>query len=351
MSAADLAGRDDALRALFVPFENGRLNWPTDGRVLFLGAREGEPLQRWASPSWLCQQNLKPFADALERAGWKTGEPAEGERFGCILLLLPRQRDERRAVLARAFDHLAADGVVVASVANNDGARSAQADMAQLAGTPQALSKHKCRVFWMAAEAATMDDSLRRAWREHDVLRPTVDGLVSRPGLFAWDRIDPASALLAECLPDDLQGRIADLGAGAGYLSVAVLRRCPQVTAIDLYEADARALPAARVNLENTCRELAREVIVEVHWHDVTIGLPNTWDAIVSNPPFHQGHADLPQLGRAFIATAAAALRPGGVFWMVANQHLPYEAELRAQFSRVRTVIERDGFKVIEAYR
>src|SRR5690625_1731113 len=297
MSAADLAGRDDALRALFVPFERGDLAWPADARVLFLGAREGGPLRRRASSAWLSQQSFKPFADALQRAGLTPGEPGVGEKFACVLLLPPRQRDERRAMLARALAHLAPGGVVVASVANHDGARSAQADMAQLTGSPAVLSKHKCRVFWTTPGPGAVDDALRRSWREHDTLRPTVDGLVGRPGLFAWDRIDAASRLLADCLPDDLHGRVADLGAGAGFLSVALLRRCPRVTAVDLYEADARALPAARANLDTACRDAAREVTVDVLWHDVAAGLPRQYDAIISNPPFHQGHADLPQLG------------------------------------------------------
>jgi 16S rRNA (guanine1207-N2)-methyltransferase len=34
---------------------------------------------------------------------------------------------------------------------------------------------------------------------------------------------------------------------------------------------------------------------------------------------------------------------------MVANRHLAYEATLEACFGQVRTVVERDGFKVIEA--
>ena len=87
----------------------------------------------------------------------------------------------------------------------------------------------------------------------------------------------------------------------------------------------------------------------ELHWHDVNRGLPRRYDAIVSNPPFHQGRADQPGLGLAFIDTAARALNPGGRFWMVANRHLPYESTLAARFSRVQTLAIQDGFKVFEA--
>ena len=84
-------------------------------------------------------------------------------------------------------------------------------------------------------------------------------------------------------------------------------------------------------------------------WHDVTLGLPERYDAIVSNPPFHQGRADLPQLGQAFIASAADALYANGPLLLVANRHLPYESLLRARFGEVRALDERDGYKVIMA--
>ena len=74
-------------------------------------------------------------------------------------------------------------------------------------------------------------------------------------------------------------------------------------------------------------------------------------DFVVSNPPFHDGGAEDRRLGQAFIAKAAAMLRKGGVLWLVANRHLPYERPLAEAFARVRPVADRDGYKVFEAVR
>ena len=80
--------------------------------------------------------------------------------------------------------------------------------------------------------------------------------------------------------------------------------------------------------------------------------MPEQYDFIVSNPPFHaQSRADRPDIGRRFIAAAAEALKPGGRLWLVANRHLPYEAVLDARFGKARIVTQRDGFKVIEAIK
>ena len=50
----------------------------------------------------------------------------------------------------------------------------------------------------------------------------------SQPGVFAWDRVDPGTALLAQVLPS-LKGAGADLGCGFGALSLVALRS-PAVT-------------------------------------------------------------------------------------------------------------------------
>jgi 16S rRNA (guanine1207-N2)-methyltransferase len=60
---------------------------------------------------------------------------------------------------------------------------------------------------------------------------------------------------------------------------------------------------------------------------------------------------DRPDIGRRFVTVAAQALAGGGRLWLVANRHLPYEAELSRGFAAVRTVAQAHGFKVIEAVK
>ncbi|MFK2876757.1 class I SAM-dependent methyltransferase [Rhodanobacter hydrolyticus] len=343
------AAPEAALAALCVPFDTGVLRLPTDGQALFLRARAGVQLRELAQPGWLCEQSFLPFADELARCSLRVGEPAEGEIFPLVLLLPPRQRDEARALFARALDHLAPGGTLVASMAKAEGAKSGEADLTKLVGAVGNLSKHHCRVFWSTPEPHAVDRLLQDEWRALDAPRETADGWWSRPGLFAWDRVDRASALLAAHFPGDLHGRVADLGAGYGYLATQLIARCPRITALDLYEAEARALEPARRNVTNALRMAGRELPVNVHGHDVTRGLPRRYDAIVSNPPFHLGRADLPELGRAFITSAADALVESGRLLIVANRHLPYEALLAARFADVRQLALQDGFKVIEA--
>jgi 16S rRNA (guanine1207-N2)-methyltransferase len=237
----------------------------------------------------------------------------------------------------------------MACAGNNEGARSAEADLARLAGPLNVMTKNKCRVFWSEPLQGAADPELLQQWLRQDAQRPIAGGrFVSRPGVFAWDRVDIASALLANQLPSDLAGRAADLGAGYGYLSARLLAHCPSIESLAVFEAEARALDLARQNLA----PFESGVAIDYHWHDVTSGLPGSYDVIVTNPPFHvQRGVSRPDIGRRFIAVAAAALRDGGRLWLVANRHLPYEAELAHNFANLRTVVQEHGFKIVEAIK
>lgn len=339
-------GRDSALETLMLPLLDGPLAWPSQGQVLFLRARDGWPLHQRNWSGIVCEQSSKPEADALQRSGFVLAAESDTTQHPLVLVLPPRQRDEARALYARAIQRTAPGGRVLACLGNDEGAKSGEADLVKLAGSVGHLSKNKCRAFWTAPLHGAADPALQQVWLQLDAPRPIAGGrFVSRPGVFAWDRIDAASALLAMQLPPDLRGEAADLGAGYGYLSCELLARCPGIVSLDLYEAERRALDLARINLSG------REH-VGYHWHDVTTGLERRYDVIVSNPPFHaQGRADRPDIGRRFIAVAGQALRPGGRLWMVANRHLAYEAELARHFQNVRVAAQEQGFKVFEAIR
>ena len=164
----------------------------------------------------------------------------------------------------------------------------------------------------------------------------------SQPGVFAWDRVDAGTLLLAQHLPP-LKGAGADLGCGYGALATVVLRS-PAVTSLRLIDLDRRAVEAARRNVEDPRATF--------DWADArTVEAAADLDFVVMNPPFHDGGAEDRRLGQAFIRQAAAMLKKGGVLWLVANRHLPYEADITAAFKRSQPVADKGGYKVIEAVK
>jgi 16S rRNA (guanine1207-N2)-methyltransferase len=340
---------DPVLDTLLLPVENGTLDLAPDGRVLFLRARMGPPLRQNDLPGLVCEQSFAPDRDELARAGFTAVPETTEDGFELVLALPTRQKQEARALLARAVSKAKPGGIVLACAPNTEGAKTAEADLKALAGLSGNLSKHKCRVFWTTIDPAAVDTALMEEWLALDAPREVLEGAyVSRPGIFAWDRIDAASRLLADHLPDTLAGKGADLGCGFGYLSRVVLERAPKVAAMDLYEAEKRALDLAEQNLAPF---KGKKTLTGI-WSDVSKGIEGPYDFIVSNPPFHQtGKADRSDIGQGFIRAAAGGLRSGGIFYMVANRHLPYEATLKDVFAHVEMIADEGGYKVIRAIK
>lgn len=165
-------------------------------------------------------------------------------------------------------------------------------------------------------------------------------GLWTQAGVFSWDRPDPGTGQLLAALPP-LSGRGADLGSGLGVLARAVLA-APAVTRLDLVDLDARAIAASRRNLDDPRAHF--------HWADARRA-PELADLdfVVTNPPFHERGLEDRELGQGFIRRAHQILRRGGVLWLVANRHLPYEAVLTGLFAKVTPRGEGQGFKIYEA--
>ncbi|MET1414509.1 class I SAM-dependent methyltransferase [Roseibium sp. HPY-6] len=346
MSSRQLTS-DPALETLMLPLETEAIELEPAARVLFLRARAGHALAAISDQMLVCVQSFAPDRDALQKSRFNVVAETPEDNFDAAFVLPGRQRQESRAQLAAAAAKLREGGILVACAPNAEGAKSLEKDLSDLLGGSQKLIKNKCRVVWEAIRSTAVDAALLEEWSRLDAPRKVLDGAyVSRPGVFAWDRIDPASKLLGDLLPDTLKGKGADLGAGFGYLARTVLEKAPKVAGMDLYEAEKRALDLAEENLKVFKGKRSMHGI----WCDVTRGIEGPYDFIISNPPFHQaGKADRADVGQGFIRAAAAGLRPGGEFYMVANRHLPYEKTLVEVFASVTQLADEGGYKVIRA--
>ena len=185
-------------------------------------------------------------------------------------------------------------------------------------------------------------DGIDAALKAGELQRSAALDLWTQPGVFSWDRIDAGTRQLMTVLPQ-LSGHGADFGCGIGVLAKAVLAS-KAVTALDLIDLDRRAIAAAKRNVEDPRASF--------HWADVLTlqDLPEL-DFVVMNPPFHDRGVEDRTLGQTFIRRAHKALRKGGVLWLVANRHMPYEVVLNELFARVTPKGDAGGFKLYEARR
>lgn len=265
-------------------------------------------------------------------------EDVEAGSLESLVILAPPGSIERRYVLAQGLRAIRPDGSLTVLAPKDKGGSRLAKELTALGATFEETARrhHRICVAGRAAELA-LDEALQAgAPRFCEAL-----GLWTQPGVFSWDRLDPGTGLLLAHLPP-LAGRGADLGAGLGLLSRAVLAQ-GAVTRLTLVETDRRALDCARRNIDDARADF---LWADVRQTDLAAG---ELDFVVMNPPFHDGGAEDRALGQAFIETAAGLLKPAGRLLMVANRHLPYEAVLKRSFSACHLLAEAQGFKVFEA--
>ncbi|NRA98361.1 MAG: class I SAM-dependent methyltransferase [Rhodobacteraceae bacterium] len=299
---------------------------PDAGRIAVVDA-PADALAQFSKDRTTFISRQRTLYDAYQAAGVDCA-PAPTGAYAAAFLCVPRAKDEAKDMIAR----LAAStgGEIVVDGQKTQGIDSLIKALRSHGDVSRVISKAHGKL--AALQGLTLDD-----WRAEPTF---VDGFVTRAGVFSADGIDPGSKLLAEALPH-LKGRVADLGAGWGYLAASVLKS-PDVTEIDLVDADAVAIECARENVTDP-----RAAFL---WADaVTWQADVAYDAVVMNPPFHRGRAADPGLGLSFLQTAARVLKRRGVLWMVANRHLPYEARLAALFRSVEEVAGNASFKIIRA--
>ncbi|WP_445502080.1 class I SAM-dependent methyltransferase [Microvirga sp. G4-2] len=278
------------------------------------------------------------FSPLIPGSG-KLEDQAEGS-LREIVVLAPPGTVERRYTVALALRALAPGGVLTVLAPKDKGGSRLAKELKGFGCTVSETSRRHHRI--CTCERPDQLIGIEEAIAEGAPRLDAVLRLWTQPGVFSWNRLDPGTTLLEENLPS-LSGKGADFGCGIGILSRAILSS-PKVEHLVMLDIDRRATEMARRNVTDTR--------ADIRWGDVRSGVRlSGLDFVVMNPPFHDGGAEDQSLGQSFIRKAAEALRPGGVLWLVANRHLPYESVLKPLFKRVTPKVEAAGYKVYEAQK
>mgnify|MGYP002152228406 CR=1 FL=1 len=317
------------------------------GRVLERSAAALDALRRDAAAD-------RPGARAVA-AHAAAGLPWDAAPGGADeVWIAPRADLGTRAVhadLAAAARALTPDGVALAVLDRDRGAKRYARDAGRWFGTVERLAKRgRADVVRLADPRPTAaDDALAPA---PGVPAPAdgpwapvegAAGALALPGTYAAAKLDPGTAHLLAAL--EAEGptwrglRVLDLGCGWGPLARFAAADGGDVVAVD---DDLAAVRSARRNVPTA----------DVRHTDLGADLAtdDRFDVVLANPPFHVGAGVRTALGRAFVRTAVHRLAPGGTAWIVANADLPYEAETEAAGAALE-VRPAGAFKVLRARR
>lgn len=318
---------------LCLAIDNATVVLPDSGRIAVIGPHADTDLTCLPKDRVHVIQGFKPDHQHFTGAGYDTSISPEGN-YILSIIFLPRAKPYARQLIAQALQNTNGGPVVIDGQKTN-GIDSLLKDCRKHGATVTGVfSKSHGKLFSVSGGDFS-------GWAALNKDTKLADQFITVPGVFSADKIDKGSGELVQALPDKIVGRVADLGAGWGYLSHYILQR-EAVTECHLIEADYSALDCARRNVTDPRAQF--------QWADATSFRDNMpFGTVVCNPPFHTSRAAEPALGQAFIATAARILSSRGTLWLVANRHLPYEAALTKAFHSVEEVAGSSSFKIFRA--
>lgn len=279
----------------------------------------------------------------------------EGLQVDVVAIRVPTEKAALLQLVADAFRLLKVGGTCNVAGATNEGIKSAATLLEQVFGSCTVLATGAGHRVVMAVKRGTqptvrgaLDAAVPAAeFRTLEVpLRGLVLRLASRPGVFSWEHLDEATAILADVMTVQRGDDVLDLGCGTGVLGVlaSALSQEGQVVLVD---ADLEAVRCVQHTIDtqglSRCTALGSDIAGAV--------LDRRFDVVVTNPPFHVGKATDLEVPAQFIRDAHAVLKPGGRLQLVANRTLPYEQLLREQFGRFEVLHDGARFKVLGAVR
>ena len=184
-----------------------------------------------------------------------------------------------------------------------------------------------------------------KIWKNFGKFQKINANFFTLPGCFSEKEIDDGSRLLSSQFSNKLYGKVADLGAGWGYLSAKALESNMNIKEISLVESNLNALNCSRKNISN--------FKAKFFWADIEIEdlkLEN-YDHVIMNPPFHKGKKFVHSLVTIFLNTAKKILAKNGTLWMVHKKELKYECVINDMFQNFEYIYINKGYRIIKAIK
>jgi len=300
-----------------------------------INAKTDVPYGSFSSANLILVQSFATFYDELDTFGY-TVSVEMTQNTDVSIVHIPKSKIEGYGNIAKTIKMT--NNYIIVDGNKKDGIDSYLKKISKITEISNISIKNHGKAFCF--DPKKIDEKILNGWEKEADIKKNEDGFFTAEGMFSSKRIDKGSYQLAAFFKNMLKGRVADLGAGWGWLSVEALKQ--NIDKIDIFEAFYPSMQSAKLNINDPRATF--------FWIDVMkINVKKQYDIVIMNPPFHLGQASDSSVGNDFITKAAEMLNNNGTLVMVANRQLPYEKNISKLFKSVTISHGQSGFKIIQA--
>lgn len=270
-----------------------------------------------------------------------------------VVYRISKEKPVVHHLINEAWRTLMSGGQLIISGEKNEGTKSFIEKASQLFGLKVNAQKHGNTYLGITTKHSAYDPDQRLDDKHYSHMREiaTLDEIAvySKPGLFGWEKIDQGSQLLMDVADEYFTQRgfptsTLDLGCGYGYLTLRT-RHWPGLERRSATDNNAAAIACAQENFQRA------EMDVNVSADDCGSAITAKFDAVLCNPPFHQGFSVDSRLTDKFLRNSSSRLGPKGVALFVVNQFIGIEKKAAEYFARCETLRSNGQFKVLALYQ
>lgn len=266
--------------------------------------------------------------------------------FDQVVIFVPKSKELLNYILHVVMSHLKMGQSVFLVGEKKGGVERAAKQLQPYGKTLKLDSARHCQFWQMKIEKNEILKPLEDWIKTYSIQidQHTLE-ICALPGVFSQDHLDVGTAVLLPYLSQVKSGKIADFGCGAGVISgyLAKLNPNQQIFALDV---DAFALRSTEITFKRNQLNLTQLTLQPVTGFQ---DAPTDLDAVVSNPPFHQGIHTNYDASEELCRRAKLHLKNAGELWIVANRFLNYPLLIEKSFSHCELKADQQGFKVLYA--
>ena len=162
-------------------------------------------------------------------------------------------------------------------------------------------------------------------------------------GVFSSKNIDYATQFFIENMKvKSSDNKILDMACGNGILAHAALKKTPN-SEVYLLDDSMLALASSKMNISSKKAKF--------YLNDTLNDFDdNTFDLIISNPPFHFEHETNIEISLHLFKEAKRCLKKGGSFQLVTSNHLNSKTHLHKLFHKVQIIAQNNKFMIYNCF-
>ena len=279
----------------------------------------------------------------------------QSKKYDAVFIQIPKGRKLCRRWLLQAYQVLISGGNVYIAGSKQTGIQSSIKDAMELFGNGRIMAYKKgnrlSHLVKQLEESSLPDWAYSPGitpgtWVEFSVsISDHCYQIRSLPGVFSFDHLDAGTKILLNAVNIQAGCKVLDVGCGFGIIGVfAATHGAGWVDLIDNdFLAIASCKETAAINRINNTSVITSDLLDQVY--------ANKYDLILSNPPFHAGHAVDYQIAEAIIRQSFQVLNPGGQLCIVANRFIRYDRLINGIFGNVLCLTESGRFHVLSGIK